>query len=44
MPNKEKLSMVEITKGYEKFIKEKEVSNNGRELFDKVIKKSVKPK
>ncbi len=38
--------MAEISAGYEQFIKGKELSNNGRQLFEKVITKAAttKPK
>ena len=41
---KEPTPMEKLTAGYEKFIKGKEVNTNGRELFNKVIKKAVTPK
>ncbi len=41
---KEKLTMVEVTKGYEVFIKRKEVNNNSKELFNRVIEKAAKTK
>lgn len=36
--------MEKLTQGYEKFIKSKEVNSKGKELFERVIKKSSKPK
>ena len=42
MKAKNKKSMIEITKGYEAFIKGKKVNANGKELFDKTLKKFVK--
>ena len=35
--------MVEVSKGYETFIKGKELNNQSKKLFDIAIKKSVKP-
>ena len=37
-------SMKELTAGYEKFIKGKETNSNGKALFDKALKKAVKPR
>lgn len=42
MKSKKKTPMEKSTAGYEKFIKRKELNNNGREQFDKAIKKSTK--
>jgi hypothetical protein len=41
---KEKTPMEKLTQGYEKFIKGKELSKNGKSVFDKVIKKASKPR
>jgi hypothetical protein len=41
--NKERTPMEELTKGYEAFIKGKKVNAKGKKLFNKVIKKAVKP-
>lgn len=41
---KDKKSMAELTAGYEQFIKGKEVNANNGQLFEKAIKKAVKPK
>jgi hypothetical protein len=41
---KEQTPMEKLTKGYEKFMKNKEVNPKGRELFDKTLKKTVKKK
>ena len=41
---KKNKSMNEVSKSYETFIKGKELNSNGAELFNKVIKKTVKPK
>ena len=38
---KERKSIDELTKGYEDFIKGKETNANGRELFEKTIKKAA---
>ncbi len=35
--------MEKLTAGYENFIKGKESNNKGRNLFDKIVKKSAKP-
>lgn len=37
-------TMNEVTKGYEEFMKGKELTENGRELFSKAIKKATKIK
>lgn len=37
-------TMIEITKGYEAFVKGKEIIVNKPKLFEKVIKKAVAPK
>ena len=42
MPKKEKISMAELTSGYEKFIKGKELNKNGKGLFNKIINKAAK--
>jgi hypothetical protein len=36
--------MDELTQGYEKFIKRKELNKDGKEQFDKAIKKATKTK
>jgi hypothetical protein len=41
---KEKTPMEKITQNYEKFIKDKEVNENGKELFDKALKKAINKK
>lgn len=41
---KEPIPMDRLTAGYEKFIKGKEINNNGRIAFDKAIKKASKPR
>lgn len=41
---KKQTPMDELTKGYEKFIKGKELTPNGKELFNKTLKKASKPK
>lgn len=41
---KNKKTMSEITANYETFIKGKEVNNNSVNLFNKAVKKAVKPK
>jgi hypothetical protein len=38
---KNKTPMEKLTQGYEKFIKDKELKENGKELFEKAIKKAV---
>ena len=43
MKKKEK-TMAELTAAYKNFIKGKSVNKNGKELFDKVLKKAVKPR
>jgi hypothetical protein len=37
-----KTPMEKLTKGYEKFIKGKEINSEGKKLFDKTLNKSVK--
>jgi len=39
-----KKNMAEVTAGYEEFIKGKELNKNGKQLFDKTIKKAAKTK
>jgi hypothetical protein len=41
---KELTPMEKLTAGYEDFIKGKELNKKGRELFDKVVKKTAKPR
>ena len=36
--------MAEVTKNYSQFIKGKQVNKNGKELFEKTLKKAVKPR
>lgn len=36
--------MEKLTAGYGEFIKGKELKNNGKEHFNKVVKKATKPK
>lgn len=38
---KEKKVTIDITAGYEKFIKGKQTNSNGKELFEQVIKKAT---
>jgi hypothetical protein len=38
------LSVKELTSGYEHFINNKEVNENGKNLFNKTLKKAVKKK
>jgi hypothetical protein len=43
MKNKKKeKTMAELTAGYSSFIKGKKTNPNGKDLFDKVLKKAVK--
>ncbi len=42
--SKTEKTMSEVSKGYEAFIKEKELKSNGPELFTKVIKKAITTK
>ena len=37
-------TMDEVSKRYEKFIQRKELNDNGRELFEKTLKKASTPK
>jgi hypothetical protein len=39
---KNKITMKELTNGYEKFIKGKEVRKDSKKAFEKVIKEAVK--
>lgn len=41
---KKPMSTAELTKGYEEFIKGKELNNNNAALFEKTLKKATKPK
>ena len=41
---KEQTSMEKLTQGYEKFVKNKETNDKGKELFSKVIKKATEIK
>lgn len=41
---KVKTPMEKLTENYEKFIKDKELNPNGKNLFDKAIKKTTKPR
>lgn len=38
---KDKTPMDKLTQNYEKFIKGKEINNNGKVLFNQVIKKTI---
>ena len=40
----ERLTPEQLDANYNKFMKGKELAPNGKELFDKVIKKAVKPR
>jgi hypothetical protein len=44
MKKKKNNLMIDVTKGYEDFIKRQELKNNGDKLFNKVIKKAAQPK
>lgn len=45
MANKKKdKTMDEVSKGYEEFIKGRKVKPNGKNSFDKAIKKAIKQK
>ncbi len=46
MPNKkkEKTPMDKLTENYEEFIKGKELNPKGKKLFEKALKKSIKPR
>ena len=39
--NKKKVPMEKLSNGYEKFIKGRKLNSNGKELFDKAIKKAA---
>jgi hypothetical protein len=41
---KKKTPMEKLTAGYEAFIKRQELKENGKEQFDKAIKKASNPK
>ncbi|MFT3909855.1 MAG: hypothetical protein QM737_10550 [Ferruginibacter sp.] len=41
---KKEITMEELTKNYSTFIKGKEINKNGKDLFDKTLKKAVKPR
>lgn len=41
---KKEITMAELTKNYDTFIKGKQVNKNGKELFEKTLKKVVKPR
>ena len=41
---KELTPMEKLTSGYEKFIEGKETNKNGKQLFNKTLKKATKPK
>ena len=43
MENK-KTAMENLTKGYEKFIKGKEVKKDGKKSFERTLKKATKPR
>lgn len=44
MKEKAKKTMLDITKGYDLFIKDKAIAKKGKEVFDRIIKKASKPK
>jgi hypothetical protein len=44
MSSKKQTPMEKLTQGYEKFIKSRELSKEGKQAFDKAIKKAAKPK
>ena len=44
MKKKEQTPMEKLTAGYGKFMKGQQVNPNGKELFDKVLKKAVTTK
>lgn len=39
---KKKLTMKELTKGYDKLMEGKEIKKTGKKLFEKVLKKATK--
>lgn len=41
---KEQTPMEKLTRNYEKFMKDKEINPDGKELFDKTLKNAAKPK
>ena len=41
---KKQTPMEKLTQGYEKFIKNKEVNENGKEQFEKALNKATKKK
>jgi hypothetical protein len=42
MESKNKTPMEKLTKGYEKFINGKELNKDGKQQFEKTLKKTVK--
>ena len=41
---KERLTPEQLDANYSKFMKDQELNNNGKELFEKVIKEASKPR
>lgn len=39
---KSEKTMAEVSKGYEAFIRDKEITTNGKVLFNKILKTAVK--
>ena len=39
---KDKISMANLTKGYESFIKKNKAKSNGKKMFEKTMKKAIK--
>ena len=39
-----KLTMERLTNGYEQFMRGKNVNNNGKKIFEKTIKRAIKPR
>ena len=44
MESKNKTPMEKLTKGYEKFIKGKELNKDSKQQFEKTLKKASKPR
>jgi hypothetical protein len=42
--NRKNMTMAEVTKGYEDFIKRQKLKEDGKQQFNKAIKKAAKPK
>lgn len=42
--DKKAKTMAEVSAGYERFIKGKELNKNGKAVFEGVLKKAVKPR